>query len=474
MNNLNKGNLIMKKLRCLMLLCAAVLCLMLSVSCSGNKEVPNDGAINGLLVKFNEKRDAASVVGIDGTVKDIVVPKTVSGMPITGIAEYAFSGHDEITSVTLTDNIQSIGTCAFKDCTGLKSITIPASVIRLEHSVFSGCTGLESVEILRTNETITKGKDCTFGEFVFKDCTSLKTVTMGSGIKKLSSRMFYNCKALENVTLSDTLTAVDKYAFAYCTSLKEITVPESLTTMGENVFKGCDAMEKVSVPFVGANKFGTGSVKLEYLFGEGSAISSIPKSLNSVTVTGKVKIGDGALEGCSEIKEIVLSDNVTGVGSNAFSGTAFYNNNENWKDGALYIGNHLIEVNNASGDYEVKEGTVSIAGGAFRGCEGLTGLTMPESVKSIGASAFADCKGLKTVTVPDSVTAIGDSAFSGCTGLTEIKIGSGVKNMDNNVFGGCSALTTITCKIASQPKSWNETWLGDCSAKVEWKAEENK
>lgn len=56
----------------------------------------------------------------------------------------------------------------------------------------------------------------------------------------------------------------------------------------------------------------------------------------------------------------------------------------------------------------------SIGESAFRGCSGLTSITIPNSVTSIGNSTFYGCSGLTSVTIPNSVTRIGDSAFYNC------------------------------------------------------------
>ena len=45
----------------------------------------------------------------------------------------------------------------------------------------------------------------------------------------------------------------------------------------------------------------------------------------------------------------------------------------------------------------IKEGTLGIADGAFRGCSGRTSVTIPNSVTSIGEFAFLDCSGLTDV-----------------------------------------------------------------------------
>ena len=65
--------------------------------------------------------------------------------------------------------------------------------------------------------------------------------------------------------------------------------------------------------------------------------------------------------------------------------------------------------------YSGKEYSVtSIGQSAFRGCSGLTSVTIPNSVTSIGTWAFHSCSGLTSVTIPNSVTSIGEVAFRYC------------------------------------------------------------
>ena len=64
----------------------------------------------------------------------------------------------------------------------------------------------------------------------------------------------------------------------------------------------------------------------------------------------------------------------------------------------------------------------SIGGSAFRGCSGLTSVTIPDSVTSIGDWAFGGCSGLTSVTIPDSLTSIGEYAFNSCSNLRKCAI----------------------------------------------------
>mgnify|MGYP002524651487 CR=1 FL=1 len=86
----------------------------------------------------------------------------------------------------------------------------------------------------------------------------------------------------------------------------------------------------------------------------------------------------------------------------------------------------------------------SIGYEAFKGCTGLTSITIPNSVTSIGDRAFYDCTSLKSVTIGNSVTDIGDAAFYGCTGLTSITIPNSVTSIGWGAFKGCTGLTSIT------------------------------
>jgi hypothetical protein len=85
----------------------------------------------------------------------------------------------------------------------------------------------------------------------------------------------------------------------------------------------------------------------------------------------------------------------------------------------------------------------SIGNEAFRGCTGLTHITIPGSVKSIGSWAFQGCTGLSHITIPGSVESIGAYAFCDCTGLTQVTIPGSVKSIGAYAFEHCSSLQVI-------------------------------
>jgi hypothetical protein len=62
---------------------------------------------------------------------------------------------------------------------------------------------------------------------------------------------------------------------------------------------------------------------------------------------------------------------------------------------------------------------------AFRSCEKLGAINLPNTLTSIGYSAFEDYKALAAVTIPASVTSIGSSAFEGCKKLQTVAFAEG-------------------------------------------------
>lgn len=79
---------------------------------------------------------------------------------------------------------------------------------------------------------------------------------------------------------------------------------------------------------------------------------------------------------------------------------------------------------------------------AFLNCTGLTGISLPATLKTIGQQAFSGCSVLTSVNLPASVTGLGASAFAYCSALTSINIPR-VKGIDSNVFTECSKLTSL-------------------------------
>ncbi len=69
---------------------------------------------------------------------------------------------------------------------------------------------------------------------------------------------------------------------------------------------------------------------------------------------------------------------------------------------------------------------------------------IPESVTKINSWAFIGCGGLTNITIPNSVESIGFQAFKNCSGLSSIAMGNSVESISSSAFEGCSGLTYLT------------------------------
>lgn len=146
---------------------------------------------------------------------DVVIPPTISGIPVKYIADKAFnkySSGNKLTSVVIPDSVEKIGDHAFSANSDLKYVIMPANLKELGEGVFSGCFSLRDIEIKGT-------------------------------IYNIPKNTFKSCESIETITLPDTVTTFDDYAFSGCRLLKYLSKPASFKAYGTGTFDGCDRLD---------------------------------------------------------------------------------------------------------------------------------------------------------------------------------------------------------------------------------------
>lgn len=110
---------------------------------------------------------------------DIVIPETAKGLPVKAVGPSAFSGLDELVSVTLPNSIVIIGNYAFDSSTNLKKVVLGNSVRQIGHWSFRNCYQLQEVEFPKSLKTI--GNYCFDKNLKFTKVTIPENVTLIGG-----------------------------------------------------------------------------------------------------------------------------------------------------------------------------------------------------------------------------------------------------------------------------------------------------
>lgn len=97
------------------------------------------------LTYYERSVGAYCVKKCDVSAKNIVIPSMHDGLPVTGIADYAFEDCADLKSVTIPDSVTFIGMRAFYKCTSLSNVYIGSGVNRIEQAAFAKCENLWNI-----------------------------------------------------------------------------------------------------------------------------------------------------------------------------------------------------------------------------------------------------------------------------------------------------------------------------------------
>ena len=387
---------------------------------------------------------------------DIVITDTVTyegaNYAVTSMADDAFAGCVQLTSIVLPQTLRNLGKNAFLRCTNLTSCIIPDSTItEIPFEAFWGAGLIE----FRVPEGVTY-----IEQRSFEQMPNLQRVYLANSVQSVSPWAFYILDALQDPIYNDSLFVLMpmNYQGAY-------TIPTGIQVIYKSAFYGCTKITSLTIP--------EGVKRIEHyglMFSLNAVIKTLhlPASLEYVTpgaIFGgslrKISVAEGNTHYTTWNNMLMtinmdtviccpaainaaytLPESVVHVAASAFSVSAVDLTMTNVRS----IGEYAFEANSlgkydSNRHYVIPETVEEIGDEAFLRSYAMEQVTIPSSLKQMGEQVFADSPKLKKAVIKS--TMIGKGQFRICNNLEIIEIGDSLREIGAYAFHKCPALWYI-------------------------------
>ena len=352
---------------------------------------------------------------------------------IIGIYPTEFYGSNDVKSITILGKIQQfIGGGAFYPCKGLRTIISPAtpfSAYDFQEAPAKRAAALGFLENLEAYHDPAIAEE--YKKYAISQRKQLLPAIWESdcvaAIQFYADNKKITVANFENDYLIPATNAAATSCIAFLLEWKNthITVRSVEKHAEKELTKDpCNAVDMKKI--WSYKKLANGTLELtSYKLDNSSIVIPAKIGKNSVAALGEYLFSPETAYGTKpnvraqvmkNIKEVMIPESITSIGSWAFSGSGIEN-------------------------ISIPTGVVTIESGAFRMCYKLKSVSLPDSITSIGGWTFCDCSSLKTVKIPKNMTEIPNGMFSRCTSLTDITIGESVTYIGTDALAFCDQLT---------------------------------
>ena len=213
-----------------------------------------------------------------------------------------------------------------------------------------------------------------------------------ASVKTIAARAFYDCEQLRSVELSEGLEVLGRRecmgddtlgsnVFAK-SAIESIKFPSTLRVIGVSCFAQCTRLRRV--------EFSEGLERIDEDAFQETAIESVllPSSLR--------KLGQSAFSWCDNLKSAVVNEGLEVLGTDRqFCDAHQYS--------GVFEGSTLQSI-------QLPSTLKRIVRDAFRDCENLTEVHLPDGLEVIEKSAFRN-SGIKEIELPRALKEVGEQAL---------------------------------------------------------------
>jgi len=231
-------------------------------------------------------------------------------------------------------------------------------------------------------------------------------------VTKIDRNAFEDCTNITHIVIPDSITIIFDFAFQNCSSLTTATIPASVTRINNYVFRNCTQLTSVFFKGNAPTNFGH------------DVFTNTDAGFIVHYLSSNTGFTSGTWEGySSEAYQEKFSFSVIGDAVEAIQITDY----PTTELGAVTIPETIVGK------------PVTIIGDeAFGGCNQLTQIKLPESIKKIENAAFLDCFALRTMTFPDGDLVLGHEIFEACSSMTSVFFSGYSPRIESDTFDSIS------------------------------------
>ncbi len=331
--------------------------------------------------------------------------------------------YQAVSDLIVPEGVTTINAYAFYSCNQLTNVTIGNDVVDICDYAFDFCTYIEFLTLGDSVDSI--------GQLTFGYCNNIASVVLPSSVSQLGEKSFYACKGIVSLQLNNGLVSIGRSSFSW-TDIATVTIPATVQSIGDNVFGGCDCL--ICIYVADDNEYYS-SIDGNLYNKDGSALYEYAIASTSTTFT--------------------VSSNIVSLSSRTFRQAKFLqefvveegNTSYCTVDGVLYSSDMTTLVcypyGSDSTTYTVPDGVQVIGEYAFIETK-LTEVILADTVTTIGNWAFYNMPNLTDIYLGSSLQTVGGSVFTKCDKLTEIVLPASLTQLNCQTLYDCTKLTSIT------------------------------